>query len=42
MSQLRDGGLVEEVQRDNPNFIIQTEEKEEEELRIIYRTVVAK
>ena len=43
MSQLREGGLVGEVQRDNPNFIIQTEEKEKEDgLRIIFRTVVAK
>jgi hypothetical protein len=39
MSELKEGTLDQE---DNPNFIVQTEEKEEEELRIIFRTVVAK
>ena len=42
MPALREGGLVEEVQRDNPNFIIQTEERKEDDSRIIFRTVVAK
>ena len=40
MSQLKEGALD---QKDNPNFMVQTEEREDEKgVRLIYRTVVAR